>query len=206
MIQESFMRELYRTCAGRYGRQPNPEEFKAWMDVLSSYYFSDVDSAIRRWSGNTAVDMGTGRMAGARMPSPAELKASIQSFDKSHSDRFQPCDQCEEGWVRVTTGKTAGGTVIGNSGAVRRCECWWKWLEWKKGSTQRCAPELVASGRAHGQVGGEAGSVSSETPAGHTGASQVPAGRGSESQADTPLGNNAANEPGCLVATSQEDD
>ena len=64
------------------------------------------------------------------------------------------------------------------------------------------APVIRASGRAHGKSGTEASSVSS----GDRAAGEVPAGGGSKPQDGAQVGNNAANESGCLVATSQEDD
>lgn len=63
------------------------------------------------------------------------------------------------------------------------------------------APVIRASGRAHGKSG-EKASVSG----GDRAAGEVPAGGGSKPQDGAQVGDNAANEPGCLVATSQEDD
>jgi hypothetical protein len=142
MIQEKFMRELYERAGKQYNIQPNEQEFAAWMDVLAGNSYSDVDAALRRWSGNTAVDF-SGRVLGARMPKAAELKSSIQNFDNSQSDRFIPCDQCEFGWVRVRDGKTVGGSDIGKTGAMKLCTCWINWARYRKG-IEPGKPELVA--------------------------------------------------------------
>lgn len=138
------MRELYVRTLQQYNRQPNDEEFRAWMEVLSSNSYSDVDAALRRWSGNTALDMHSGRPAGARMPSPAELKVSIQSFDRSQSDRFVSCGNCDNGWVRITYGKTVNGSQVNERRpAVKRCECWLRWALYKKGVETSGKPQLV---------------------------------------------------------------
>jgi hypothetical protein len=137
MIEEKELFELYRETAHAYRKELDESQFKAWVEVLSKYsYTADVDAALRRWTADTLVE-DSGWIRGARMPYPAEIKASIEDFEHKASlraeNKFVSCGKCEEGWVRVFRGKTAGGNSSSPKfGAVRRCACFIEWLTPRK--------------------------------------------------------------------------
>lgn len=133
MILEKHLRTLYAEVIQSYQRTPNEAEFKAWTEVLGTFTFADVEAAIRRWRNDTLVEFQTQRPRGARIPTPAELKVSIESFDKANSEHFVPCNKCEGGWIRIAEGKTDKGYAVNKSvGAVKRCECFFNWARARK--------------------------------------------------------------------------
>jgi hypothetical protein len=125
-MTNSQLGELYHFAL--QSRQPSDGEFDAWLNVLGGYAMPDVDAAIRRWQSDTEIEEYTQKPRGARMPTATELKRSIELFDRAHSERFIPCGECEEGWIRVYAGFTSGGNPVDPKiGAVRRCSCFTAW-------------------------------------------------------------------------------
>lgn len=124
---------LYLRCLGAYGREPRDGEMDAWLNVLGGFGSSDIDASIRRWQADSRLDDFTHRPVGARMPTAAELKQSIEAFNKRefrlNSGRFISCGKCDDGWIRVFKGMTVGPEpgdpqpVDPKVGAVRRCKC-----------------------------------------------------------------------------------
>lgn len=131
-----WIRELYIKAISTYSRQPTEHECEAWQTVLGHTSYSDVDAAIRRWQADTTIDSFTNRPIGSRMPTPAELKRSIQVFDESserrNSRKFKPCGKCEGGWIRIFNCRTEGGQPSNPKlGAMRRCQCFYEWAKTK---------------------------------------------------------------------------
>jgi hypothetical protein len=142
MVAKPQLGELYARTIQTYNREPKDGEFDAWLNVLGGFTFGDVDSALRRWQADTTLEDYTNRPKGARMPSPAEVLASIQKFENANQTRFISCGKCEEGWVRVFDGHTDGWRpgmsnpeahkVDPKIGAVKRCECFINWARRRK--------------------------------------------------------------------------
>ena len=133
--------ELYGRMVGACRKEESDAERGAWKEVLGNYKFSDGDAACRRWLADTTVEEWTNKPRGARLPSPAELKASIERFRNVSADYFTPCGHCESGWVRVFEGRTAGwfdgsrpnwapdNHVDNKHGAMKPCSCRIAWIE-----------------------------------------------------------------------------
>lgn len=117
--------KYFYTLAGQtYNRkEPNDAECKAWIEVLGFYSQPELDAAWRRWLNDTSVEEFTQRPKGARMPTPAELKHSIErskSAEDAKKNPFVACGKngCVSGWVPVPEiGKKL-------THRVRRCVCW----------------------------------------------------------------------------------
>lgn len=136
MIKSALV-EMYNRTIQTYNREPKDGEFDAWMNVIGSYKYSDVDAALRRWQHDTTLEEYTNRPRGSRMPSATELKASIEAFDRGQTRKFVPCgkDGCEDGWIRVYSGITAGGNQVDPKiGAVKRCQCFRDYVSSRKAS------------------------------------------------------------------------
>lgn len=135
MITESQMSELYARTAQQYRREPSDEEFEAWQNVLDGYRFRDVSNALDRWLGETLLEEFTNRPKGARMPSPAEVKLLVQTIAAIQGDKFEACQQngCMSGWIREFEGFTTHGNKVDKqTGASRRCRCFYEWVARKK--------------------------------------------------------------------------
>jgi hypothetical protein len=138
-MTNSYLLELYKRTLEAHHCLPKDGELDSWAGVLGDYSRSQLDAALRRWDGDTSIEEYSGKPRGSRMPSPAELKRSMEDFERSASSlkagRFVPCNQdgCDEGWIRVFTGRTVGtvecgaGRVDPKGGAVRRCQCFQDW-------------------------------------------------------------------------------
>jgi hypothetical protein len=138
MIPKAELSRFYQKTAQSYGRQRSDGEVEAWLDTISSYRSLDLDAALRRWHADTSIEEFTGKPRGSRMPTPAELKLSIDGFAqeerKQITGKFQPCGNCQSGWVRIFHGTTIEANPIDEkTGAVRRCECFLRYAAAKKG-------------------------------------------------------------------------
>ncbi len=125
-----------RTVEGHHAF-PKDGELDAWEAVLGSYSESQLDAALRRWDRETEVEEYTQKPKGSRMPTPTELKLSMDRFEQSSSKQFTPCGKCDFGWVRVFEGRTAGcegvhSRVDPKFGAVKRCQCFTDWARQRK--------------------------------------------------------------------------
>jgi hypothetical protein len=128
--------ELYTSSLEAHHCQPKDGELDAWKKVLQQFKRAHLDAALRRWLNDTTLEEYTGRPRGSRMPSPAELKASIESFERatqsSITGRFEPCRKggCEGGWVPV-------GVNTGVHMDLRRrvrCQCFSNFIQLRKGA------------------------------------------------------------------------
>lgn len=123
---------LYSRTIQAYNRDPKDGELDAWVNVLGGFSAPDIDAALRRWQCDLTVEEFTRKPRGSRMPSAAELRLSIENFDRANAEQFIPCgrDGCEGGWVRVTSGKTYHGNQVNPKlGALKRCQCFLRWVE-----------------------------------------------------------------------------
>lgn len=135
MISKPHLGELYNRMLQTYNRDPKDGEFDAWMNVLGGFGYPDIDAALRRWQNIGDIEDFTQKPKGARMPAAIELRNLIQDFDRSNQEKFSPCgkDGCEGGWIRVFSGRTAGGNPVDpKDGAVKRCKCFYAWAATKK--------------------------------------------------------------------------
>lgn len=136
MIPPAQLRILYVKTTQQYRRDPNDDEFESWIGVLSGYKFQEISQALDRWLGDTTLEEFTNRPKGARMPSPAEIKLSVQTTELIQGEKFKGCGQdgCMNGWVREFEGMTVGGNKIDPKvGAARRCKCFYEWCASRKG-------------------------------------------------------------------------
>lgn len=132
--------ELYFATATQYRRERTNEECDAWMRVLGDYDAREIRCAIDDWECDTTIETFTDRPRGSRMPMAAEVKSLIELRKrlKSQAERFQPCGECESGWVRVYEGLTLGSKDVKKSpvdqkvGAVRLCQCRADWIASQK--------------------------------------------------------------------------
>jgi len=134
-MKEPFLRELYTRTVQRYNRQPNEAEFGGWMDVLKEFDYSDVDAALRRWQNDVMIEEFTHRPIGARMPTPPEVKMSIQVFEAKNALSFTPCrtELCNDGWNYFYKGQfIKRGEIIPLLASAKRCKCHREWIEREK--------------------------------------------------------------------------
>lgn len=134
-MNKADLNNFYRRTTEAYRKEPNLGELAAWDTTLSEYSAADLDAALRRWQCDLTVEEFTRRPRGSRMPSAAELRLSIENFDRANAEQFIPCgrDGCEGGWVRVTSGKTYHGNQVDPKlGALKRCQCFLRWVERQK--------------------------------------------------------------------------
>lgn len=140
-MKPNQIRVLYNATAQSFHREVTPGEDEAWGQVFANYPEGDLDAAIRRWREDTRVDDFTHRPNGARMPTPAELKLSIDDFNSKQAQiatgSYVPCNQgdCKFGWIRVFEGRTSDGNEVDKVvGGVHRCQCFWDYCASKAGS------------------------------------------------------------------------
>lgn len=134
--------EFYRKASTSRGRMPDDDQSDKWVEVLANYATPQLDAALRRWDCDTTLETwehGERYPRGRRMPTPAELKLSIDQFEAAErgarSGKFVSCGNCERGWVQVFEGKTvAGNPVDPKVGAVKRCVCWLQYIQRVKGA------------------------------------------------------------------------
>lgn len=140
-MRADVTKKLYARTVEAYHCSPKDGELDAWLDVLGNYQEAQLDAALRRWAKETELEEYTGRPRGSRMPSPAEIRLSMDRFERTISEHFLPCKKCDFGWVRVFTGRTVGAfdadghgpnPVDPKFGAVRRCECFIEWASHRK--------------------------------------------------------------------------
>jgi len=138
--------ELYQGVVSSYCKPFNPDQFSAWETVLAEFKPAELKLAIQGWQSSTDPDFD-GRPRGARLPTPADVRAIMIAQRKSSqapTNGFIPCAACEGGWQRVYSGQTVGwddstrgdigivkrSAIDKNIGAMVRCRCF---LEWKTG-------------------------------------------------------------------------
>jgi hypothetical protein len=110
---QSLANNLSRTAL-LFSKVLHPEVIEGWKSFLGTYSPKAIDWAFDQWN-----------QSGRYFPKPKEILDLISQFKVTNLVEFKSCGQCDEGWVRVFEGKTAGGhTVDPKAGAVRRCECW----------------------------------------------------------------------------------
>jgi hypothetical protein len=125
--------ELYEWAIASYNKKPIIEVAEAWESVLHDILIPELRNALRIWQADTTEEWD-GRPRGAKFPEPSDLAmiASKQKlYDRSRSStaKFVSCGQCQDGWIHVTRGTTAGGHPVDEKiGAVLRCECWNQYL------------------------------------------------------------------------------
>lgn len=140
-MEQKQIGELYGRMVGACRKEESDTERGAWMSVLGEFTYPELDSACRRWKADTTIEEWSSRPIGARMPDASELKASILKFKDAQHGHFAPCGKCDNGWVRVFDGLTAGwydggkrnrSQVDSKIGAMRECDCRVAWVQSKK--------------------------------------------------------------------------
>lgn len=128
MIPKPQLGEIYARALQSYNREAKDGEFDAWLNVLGGFSYSDLDAALRRWQSDTVVEEFTQRPRGARMPTSAELRLSIQQFERTLDGKFSACGKggCMDGWVKTSSGPDPKAFT------VRRCACFWAWARTRK--------------------------------------------------------------------------
>ena len=139
--------QIYKETADSYSRPFNPAQLEAWLSALSDFSPHQIKRGVDAWRMNLTGDFD-GRPLGAKMPSPADIRALVISQRKSaerQTSGFVACGNCEGGWRRVFSGQTAGWDtntrgddpgiltrcqVDAKTGAMLRCQCF---REWKSG-------------------------------------------------------------------------
>jgi hypothetical protein len=128
--------QLYVKVCSQYNREANEDQAHAWKSVLGEYQTPVVESAICIWQSNL-TPAWDGRPIGAMFPTPADVKAIVELEKSKQTGTFTACyqDGCEDGWIRLTVGRTVGNAskpegcpIDEKVGAVKRCECWWLYL------------------------------------------------------------------------------
>jgi hypothetical protein len=132
MTKAELVKFCENTCQSK-NRKQTEGETEVWISVLSEYATADLDAALRRWHSDVTIEEFTQKPKGARMPTPAELKLSIDQFNQSaartHSGQFVACGNCQDGWVKKFVGITSGGNPVNpKDGALQRCQCWSEYL------------------------------------------------------------------------------
>jgi hypothetical protein len=132
MSQLHWVAELYIDLCDYYNREPNQTQEDGWVFVLRRYTRDDVETAIQSWKLRTDLDQFTKRIKGSMMPTPADLRASIEEYTTAARRRelaalgkYVPCKQdgCDDGWKRV---------LIGGVERVRRCGCFMEFVSHRR--------------------------------------------------------------------------
>jgi hypothetical protein len=92
-MDDKELRTLYGRMVESFRFDPVESELGAWKTVLGHFRASDLDAACRRWKADTDIEERTGKPRGGRLPSPAELKLSIERFNQSHRPNYQGNDR-----------------------------------------------------------------------------------------------------------------
>ena len=117
--------QLNKTCL-LFTRTLDASEIEVWKKFLEAEPPSAVTYAFENWQRN-----------GRYFPRPHDILELIAVFktDNQIQKRFIPCGKCDEGWVRVSQGRTAGGNPVDPKvGAVMRCQCFTTWATQRKGA------------------------------------------------------------------------
>jgi hypothetical protein len=116
---------LYGRMVSSYRKEPLDSEQGAWASVLAEFSSADVDAACRRWKADTTIEEWNGKPIGARMPDAAELKLSIQRFQrKARESTPEYCGdtECQSGWRIKVGGLTHAKYAAGvNERLAHRC-------------------------------------------------------------------------------------
>lgn len=114
--QKSLEDCLMRTAL-LFSRSLAAPEIEVWKQFLESYSQKAIEYAFENWQRN-----------GRFFPKPKEILELVNAFKLSNTIEFEPCKECQEGWIRIYEGKTAGGHDINPKfGAMTRCQCWLDW-------------------------------------------------------------------------------
>lgn len=116
MLSKNISAALNKTTL-LFSRTLQPEEFEAWEQALAGVDPSAVIWAFADWQKN-----------GRFFPKPKEILDLVASYRAKNQRKFVSCGSCEEGWIRVFTGNTAGGNQVDPKlGAMVRCQCFKDW-------------------------------------------------------------------------------
>lgn len=116
MLSKSISDALNKTTL-LWSRTLQPEEFEAWEEALKG-----VDSGAAIWAFSES------RKTARFFPKPKDILDLVCTYKARNMKKFQSCGACEEGWLRIFEGRTAGGNSVDQKlGAVVRCSCFVDW-------------------------------------------------------------------------------
>lgn len=126
--------QLYKRTCEYYQKKPEDAAATAWIDALTGFGMSEVESALNQHEADYTMD-NLGRTKGSYMPFASDLVSLIMRNRSKAviSNKFRPCGKCDSGWVRTFDGMTVGsddGTraeVDKKIGAVEPCQCRIEW-------------------------------------------------------------------------------
>lgn len=117
LTESSERRRLLKTTQGLFAKDLSEEEVKFWLDFLKPFSLAELRYAFENWHRN-----------GRFFPKPKDVSDLVEAYRMSHVRKFVPCGNCTDGWLRVYSGRTAGGRAVDpNVGAVTRCGCFQRW-------------------------------------------------------------------------------
>ena len=109
--------ENLKRTALLFSRKLEPEEVTTWQDFLKGNSSQAIEWAFENWQRNAKF-----------FPKPKDILDLLSTWKVENRLEFKSCGKCEEGFIRIFEGKTAGGHNINPKfGAMTRCECWLDW-------------------------------------------------------------------------------
>lgn len=100
-----------------YSKEMKALDIKAWQEFLKGHTSQAIEWAFENWQRNSKF-----------FPRPKDILDLLGTWKVENRLQFRSCGKCEEGWLRIFEGKTAGGHDINPKfGAMTRCQCWLDW-------------------------------------------------------------------------------